>query len=80
MPNTIILPADLDQAKERIQSTLYAQGGIPEGFDPDQWLQDWIQRPQPALGGSRPVDLLGTQEGIETVGRVLSSVMSGAYQ
>ena len=53
---------------------------IPNGFDLDQWLQDWLQRPQPALGGTRPVNLLNTQEGIEAIRRVLGAVMSGAYQ
>lgn len=80
MPKNIILPADLDQVKERLQSALYAQGEVPGEFDLDQWLQDWLQRPQAALGGARPVDLLNTQDGIEAVRRVLGAAISGAYQ
>lgn len=34
-----------------LQLALDAQGEMPGRFDLDQWLQDWLQRPQPALGG-----------------------------
>lgn len=74
MPKPIALPAELAQVKERLRSAL------PEGFDLDQWLQDWLQRQQPALGGARPVDLLNTDDGVEAVRRVLGAVISGAYQ
>lgn len=51
-----------------------------EGFDSVKWLGQWIQRPQAALGGRKPSDLLDTPTGFEMVARVLGSIQSGAYQ
>lgn len=80
MPNSIVLPADLGVIKGILQSALDTQGKITAGFNLDQWLQEWLQRPKPALGGARPVELLNTPDGIEAVRRVLGAVISGAYQ
>lgn len=80
MTKPIKLPDELDAVKERLQSALIAQGEIPDSFDLDHWLQDWIQRPQPALGGVRPVDLFSTNDGVEVVRRTLGALISGAYQ
>jgi putative toxin-antitoxin system antitoxin component (TIGR02293 family) len=49
-------------------------------FDATRWLGQWIERPQAALGGRKPADLLDTPTGVEMVARVLGSVESGAYQ
>ena len=51
-----------------------------KGFDSVKWLGQWIQRPQAALGGRKPSDLLDTPTGFEMVARVLGSIQSGAYQ
>lgn len=51
-----------------------------EGFDAAKWLGQWIERPQPALGGRKPADLVGTPTGLEMVARVLGALESGAYQ
>ena len=50
-----------------------------EGFDTAKWLGQWIERPQPALGGRKPVDFLDTPTGVEMVAQVLGAVRSGAY-
>lgn len=50
------------------------------GFDAARWLGQWIERPQPALGGRRPADLIDTPTGVEVVARLLGSIESGAYQ
>jgi putative toxin-antitoxin system antitoxin component (TIGR02293 family) len=50
------------------------------GFDAAKWLGQWIERPQPSLGGRRPADLLDTPTGAEIVARLLGSIESGAYQ
>jgi putative toxin-antitoxin system antitoxin component (TIGR02293 family) len=50
------------------------------GFDSAKWLGQWIERPQPALGGRKPADLIDTPTGIELVARLLGSIESGAYQ
>jgi len=51
-----------------------------KGFDAAKWLGQWIERPQPSLGGRKPADLLDTPTGIEVVTRLLGSIESGAYQ
>ena len=49
-------------------------------FDASKWLDDWMQRPQPALGGRKPADLIDTPAGLDAVAQVLRSISSGAYQ
>lgn len=49
-------------------------------FDAARWLGQWIERPQPALGGRKPADLIDTPTGVEVVARLLGSIESGAYQ
>ena len=49
-------------------------------FDVAKWLGHWIERPQPALGGRKPADLIGTPTGLDMVTRVLGAIESGAYQ
>lgn len=49
-------------------------------FDAPKWLGQWIERPQPSLGGRKPADLLDTPTGLEVVTRLLGSIESGAYQ
>ena len=51
-----------------------------QGFDSAKWLGQWIERPQPALGGRKPADLIDTPTGVELVARLLGSIESGAYQ
>jgi putative toxin-antitoxin system antitoxin component (TIGR02293 family) len=40
---------------------------------------DWMQRPQPALDGQRPADLLGSPEGRAAVELLLSRLEWGVY-
>jgi len=49
-------------------------------FDATKWLGQWIERPQAALGGRKPAELLDTPTGAELVARLLGSIESGAYQ
>ncbi len=49
-------------------------------FDAAKWLGQWIERPQPSLGGRRPAELIDTPTGVEVVARLLGSIESGAYQ
>jgi putative toxin-antitoxin system antitoxin component (TIGR02293 family) len=49
-------------------------------FDAAEWLGRWIERPQPALGGRRPAELLDTATGVQVVARLLGSIESGSYQ
>jgi len=49
-------------------------------FDTAKWLGQWIETPQPSLGGRKPSDLLDTPTGLEIVSRLLGAIQSGAYQ
>lgn len=49
-------------------------------FDAAKWLGQWLERPQPALGGRKPADLIATPTGLEMVTRILGAIESGAYQ
>jgi uncharacterized protein (DUF2384 family) len=50
------------------------------GFDVEKWVGEWIQRPQSALGGLAPADVMDTPTGRASVMRVLGAIQSGAYQ
>ena len=66
----------LDMARE-----LLAESTHPDArkVDAAKWLGQWIERPQPALGGKKPADLMDTPTGMAMVSRVLGAVTSGAY-
>jgi putative toxin-antitoxin system antitoxin component (TIGR02293 family) len=61
---------------------IVANSRSPEAkdFDAAKWLGQWIERPQPALGGRKPAELIGTPTGVEMVSRLLGAIESGAYQ
>lgn len=80
MPQPIVLPAELEEVRRSLKSTLDGQAAIPSGFSFDHWFEEWLTQPQPVLGGSRPTDLLSTPVGIESVCRALGASISGAYQ
>ncbi|MCC6507420.1 MAG: DUF2384 domain-containing protein [Aquimonas sp.] len=65
----------------KVEDMLLAEpGDALAGFDVEKWVGQWIQRPQPALGGMAPADLMDTPSGRESVMRVLGAIQSGAYQ
>jgi putative toxin-antitoxin system antitoxin component (TIGR02293 family) len=51
-----------------------------QGFDAARWLGQWLERPQPSLGGRRPAELIDTPTGIDVVARLLGAIESGSYQ
>lgn len=55
------------------------ESGDPKGFDARAWISNWLREPLPALGGSRPLDMLDTMEGQALVSNALARVQSGAY-
>lgn len=61
---------------------LISQSTAPEAvkLDIDAWLALWLERPQPALGGKVPRELLDTPEGVAAVKRLLGAISSGSYQ
>lgn len=66
----------LDMARELLADSTHPGA---RKVDPAKWLGQWIERPQPALGGQRPADLMDTPTGMAMVSRVLGAVASGAY-
>lgn len=48
-------------------------------FDVEKWLGEWIETPQPALGGRKPADMLDTPTGLAIVVRTLGALESGVY-
>ena len=50
-----------------------------KGFDTVKWLGQWIERPQPALGGGKPADYLDTPTGVGIVAQLLGAIRSGTY-
>jgi len=64
-------------AKEIVENSTAPEA---KGFDAAKWLGQWLERPQPSLGGRRPSDLLDTPTGLDVVARLLGAIESGAYQ
>jgi putative toxin-antitoxin system antitoxin component (TIGR02293 family) len=62
----------------QLEAMLEDAGGA-KGFDAPSWMSRWLREPLPALGGSRPIDLLDTMEGQALVSSALSRIQSGAY-
>jgi putative toxin-antitoxin system antitoxin component (TIGR02293 family) len=64
-------------AQDLVENSTAAEA---QGFDAAKWLGQWIETPQPALGGLKPADIIDTPTGVSIVARVLGSLQSGAYQ
>ncbi|HET7400383.1 MAG TPA: antitoxin Xre/MbcA/ParS toxin-binding domain-containing protein [Usitatibacter sp.] len=60
---------------------IVARSTAPEakGFDTQRWLGEWLETPQPALGGRRPSEMLDTPTGIAIVEKTLGAIESGSY-
>jgi uncharacterized protein (DUF2384 family) len=63
-------------AKEIVESSTSPDA---KRFDTAKWLGQWIERPQPSLGGKKPSEFLDTPTGIGVVARLLGAIESGAY-
>ena len=59
--------------------TMVKESGNPEGFDAAKWVAAWLDRPQPALGGKRPAQLMDTADGRSIVSDLVARMQSGAY-
>jgi putative toxin-antitoxin system antitoxin component (TIGR02293 family) len=55
------------------------ESGHDKKFDASRWVGAWLERPIPALGGSKPADYMDTIEGQEFISRLLAQSQSGAY-
>ncbi|WP_424256749.1 MbcA/ParS/Xre antitoxin family protein [Castellaniella sp.] len=59
---------------------IVSESGTLEGFDPDAWLLQWLNSPNPALGNRPPAALVGSPDGFQDVLAVLRSMQSAAYR
>ncbi|MFC0696206.1 type II RES/Xre toxin-antitoxin system antitoxin [Paraburkholderia humisilvae] len=59
--------------------TVVEQSGDPTHFDAAQWVGRWIEKPNHALGGRVPAELMDTVEGQELVAGLIAKMQSGAY-
>lgn len=51
---------------------------VPE-FDVARWLDRWLAARNNALGGKRPADFLGDEEGLDLIERLLGSMQAGTF-
>lgn len=64
-----------------VQSIVEESGDpeIAEGFDAAVWFEEWLSKPNPALGGVAPSTYLDTHEGQEILSTLIAQMQSGAY-
>ncbi len=55
------------------------ESGNAVGFDAAKWVAAWLDRPQAALGGKRPAELMDTSDGRGIVSDLVARMQSGAY-
>jgi len=55
------------------------ESGEIDGFDAPAWMARWLTEPLPALGGTRPIELMDTMEGQGVVANALAKLQGGAY-
>jgi len=64
----------------RVEDMLNADGDeIARGFDVFEWLGRWMRRPQRALAGMTPMELIDTPTGRQLVVRLIGAMQSGVY-
>ena len=66
----------LGVAQEIVENSTAAEA---KNFDSAKWLGQWLEKPQPALGGRKPCELIDTPTGLEIVAKLLGAIESGAY-
>jgi len=55
------------------------ESGDGKDFDAKAWLEEWINQPNPALGGAKPVSYLDTMAGRLLLRNLLLRSQSGAF-
>ena len=48
-------------------------------FNAAQWIGEWVQEPNMALGGKTPITFMDTSEGRDIVSNLISRLQTGAY-
>lgn len=55
------------------------ESGNSSGFDSERWISGWIEEPNPAFRGRRPIEMFDEPGGFERVRCLLLRIQSGAY-
>ncbi len=55
------------------------ESGNAVGFDAAKWVAAWLDRPQAALGGKCPAELMDSADGRGVVSDLVARMQSGAY-
>jgi putative toxin-antitoxin system antitoxin component (TIGR02293 family) len=55
------------------------ESGVSEQFDAAKWVAAWLDRPNAALDGKRPAELMDTADGRNVVSELIARMQSGAY-
>jgi uncharacterized protein (DUF2384 family) len=55
------------------------ESGAPEGFKAAKWLANWLEMPNPALGGRLPSEYMHQKEGQDLISQLLAQMQSGAH-
>ena len=58
--------------------TMIEESGDSEGFDAAKWVGRWLDRPLPALGGQKPMELMDTPDGRALVHIIVARMQTGA--
>lgn len=76
---TVLAPATAELVE--IATRIVRESGRPDtiDFDAAAWVGQWVHEPHPALGGQRPIDLIGTDDGFELVRNLLWRQQTSAY-
>lgn len=75
----------MDSARERLFEVVHelvTTYGDPEQaaqFDAAQWLDEWLNRPQPSLNMAKPIDHMLTEEGLAQVETLLKRMAVGVF-
>lgn len=74
MNNTLAESKDM---LRQVVQRLVDESGVATGFDASGWLEEWINQPNPALGGEKPLAFLSSVSGRALVEKLLLSAQSG---
>ena len=68
----------LERLVEQV-AEMVKQSGNSDGFDAGRWVEEWLQRPLPALAGKKPADYMDTMSGQDLVSKLLAQSQYGTY-